>query len=158
MQSKGLFDCLKEKRIFTLGSCTSSISIFDYELQDDNLCDLQSLIKWDWKMQASSIIRKYMYVGLGVPTTWPIPPPLLQHRMSLHKGLRPKRTMKIEWSYWLRAWLWTQGVYTRIRVQGMKMWVGTNVASLSWWISAQECTPLTLRNQYSSLGPVWNPR
>ena len=51
--------------------------------------------------------------------------------------------------------LWTQGVYTRVRVEGLQKRSGGSVASLSCQISmvpTQEKNTPSLRNQCSSLG------
>ena len=45
------------------------------------------------------------------------------------------KDLKVERSYWLRAKFWTQGVDTRVRVQGMEVWTGADVSSFSRQIS-----------------------
>ena len=75
----------------------------------------------------------------------------------VYTRVQDQRKYEFERSYWLRAKLWTQGVYTRVQVKGMKKWRGTNVASLSCQISViptQENTSPGLGNQSSSLGPI----
>lgn len=75
----------------------------------------------------------------------------------VYTWVQDQRKYNFERSYWLRAKLWTQGVYTRVRVKGMKKWQGTNVALLSCQIlviPTQENITPGLRNQFSSLGPI----
>lgn len=64
---------------------------------------------------------------------------------------------EIKWSCWSRTSVWTQEVYTRVDVQGMKERSGINVVSLSHQISVistQDKIPSSLRNQLSSLIPI----
>jgi hypothetical protein len=39
-----------------------------------------------------------------------------------------QRNPKLKQFHWLRAKFWTQGLYTRFWVQGMRKWTGANVA------------------------------
>ena len=85
--------------------------------------------------------------------------PILSSKISIRfeiLGPNTKKNSKNKHSYWLGANFWTQGVYNRVLVQGMKKWSGTHVASLSCQISVhrtQENTLLGLRNRSSSLSP-----
>lgn len=62
--------------------------------------------------------------------------------------------------FWLRARFWTQGVYTMVKVQGMKEQSGNNFSrcflakSCCFQVSTLKIAPPCLRNQLSHLDPI----
>lgn len=102
---------------------------------------------------AKGTILKPVY--LSIPDTW---------KCIYTRVNQDQRNFEIKRSYWVRAKIWTQGVYYRVQVQGMKKWSADNVASLFHQISLAQVTKISkkkvlpiLRTNFQALIPKQGP-